>query len=82
MLLPGLLAPPFIITGVLFHQVHLVETKSWSLSEFAACYPLYAVSATIMSLMVGWMVDRFGAVHLLQFYLLPLALRTLFFRYW
>ena len=78
MLLPGLLAPPFIITGVLFHQVHLVETKSWSLSAFAACYPFYAVSATIMSLMVGWMVDRFGAVHLLQFYLLPLALGLFF----
>ena len=72
-LLPGLLAPPFIITGVLFHQVHLVEMKSWLLSDFASCYPLYAISATIVTLVAGWMVDRFGAVYLLQFYLLPLA---------
>ena len=73
MLLPGLLAPPFIITGILFHQVHLLEMKSWFLSEFAACYPFYAISATIFTLVAGWMVDRFGAVYLLQFYLLPLA---------
>ncbi|CAN0545547.1 unnamed protein product, partial [Laminaria digitata] len=73
-LLPGILAPPFIITGILFHQVHLVETKSWTLAAFAACYPLYAISATAVALGAGWMVDRSGAAYLLQFYLLPLAL--------
>ena len=72
-LLPGLLAPPFAITGVLFHQVHLVETKSWTLAAFAACYPLYAISATAVALGAGWMVDRVGAVSLLRFYPLPLA---------
>ena len=44
--LPGLFAAPFVITGVLLHQVHLIETKAWTLSSFAACYPLYAASAT------------------------------------
>ncbi|MAI49949.1 MAG: MFS transporter [Rhodospirillaceae bacterium] len=72
-LLPGLLAPPFIITGVLFHQIHLIDTKSWTLSAFAACYPLYAISATVIALGAGWMVDRSGAVSLLRFYLVPLA---------
>ena len=73
-LLPGLLAPPFIITGVLFHQVHLVEVKSWTLAMFAACYPLYAISATVVALGFGWLVDRHGAAFLLPFYLLPLAI--------
>lgn len=73
-LLPGLLAPPFIITGVLFHQVHLVELKGWTLAGFAACYPLYATSATIVALGFGWLVDRHGAAPMLPFYLLPLAL--------
>ncbi|MEM1372082.1 MAG: MFS transporter, partial [Pseudomonadota bacterium] len=72
-LLPGLLAPPFIITGVLFHQVHLVETKFWSLSSFAACYPLYAASAVVVTLVCGRLVDRYGSVQLLPYYLLPLA---------
>ena len=73
-IIPGLLASPFIITGVLFHQVHLVETKSWSLKMFASCYPLYALSATGIILAAGWIVDRFSAVYLLRFYLLPLGL--------
>lgn len=73
-LMPGILSSPFIITGVLFHQVHLVETKSWSLAIFASCYPLYALSATGVTLGVGWLVDRLSAVFLLRFYLLPLGL--------
>jgi len=73
-IIPGLLASPFIITGVLFHQVHLVETKSWSLKMFASCYPLYALSATGFMLAAGRIVDRLGAIYLLRFYLLPLGL--------
>lgn len=72
-LLPGLLAPAFIITGVLFHQVHVIETKSWSLALFAACYPLFAVSATVSAVTTGVLVDRFGSTAILPFYLLPLA---------
>jgi MFS family permease len=73
-LLPGLLAPPFIITGVLFHQVHLVGVKGWTLAGFTACYPLYAASAMAVALGAGWLVDRFGVARILPFYLLPLAL--------
>ena len=73
-LIPGLLAAPFIMTGILFHQVHLVETKSWSLAMFASCYPLYAASATGITLASGWLVDQFSAVSLLRFYLVPLGL--------
>ena len=77
-LMPGLLAAPFIMTGVLFHQVHLVETKSWSLAMFASCYPLYAASATGVTFGAGWLVDRFNAVSLLRFYLVPLGLGLVF----
>lgn len=71
-LLPGLLAPPFIITGMLFHQVHLVESKGWVLAEFAALFPGYAIAATATSLGLGVLIDRFGSARLLPFYLLPL----------
>jgi MFS family permease len=72
-LLPGVLAPPFIVTGVLFHQVHLVTVKSWTLAGFAACYPLFAASQTGVALGLGWLVDRHGAARLMPFYLLPLS---------
>jgi len=73
-LLPGLLAPPFIMTGVLFHQVHLVEVKGWVLTEFTALYLLYASSATAVSLGCGSFVDRYRTSALLPIYLLPLGL--------
>lgn len=72
-LLPGLLAPPVIVTGVLFHQVHLIEQKGWSLLGFTALYPLYAATSTGLTLLFGWLVDRVGTPRLLPFYLLPLA---------
>jgi MFS family permease len=72
-LLPGVLAPPFIITGVLFHQVHLVAVKGWTLPAFAALYPLFAGASTAVVLGLGWLVDRFGSRRILPFYLLPIA---------
>ena len=72
-LLPGLLAPPFIITGVLFHQAHLVAIKGWTLTGFSACYPFYAGSATVVVLGLGGLVDRYSALQILPFYLLPLG---------
>ena len=72
-LMPGMLAPSFIITGVFFHQVYLAEAKGWTLTWFAACYPVYALATVAVSLLVGWAVDRWRAAQLLPLYLLPLA---------
>ncbi len=72
-LLPGVLAPPFIITGVLFHQVHLAAVKGWTLTGFAATYPLFAGASTAVVIGLGFLIDRFGARRVLPFYLLPIA---------
>ena len=71
--LPGLLASPFIVTGVFFHQIHLIETKSWSITLLAYSYPFFALSVIGVTFGAGWIIDRFGTVHLLRFFLLPLA---------
>ena len=72
-LLPGIMAPSFMTTAVFFHQVHLAETKAWTLGWFAACYPIYALATVLVSLASGWAIDRKGAARLLPFYLVPLA---------
>ena len=76
-IIPGLLASPFIVTGVFFHQIHLIETKSWSLTFLASCYPFFALSVIGVTFGAGWIVDRFSTVHLLRFFMLPLALGLL-----
>ncbi|MFL2675870.1 MAG: MFS transporter [Alphaproteobacteria bacterium] len=73
-IIPGLLASPFIVTGFFFHQIHLIETKSWSISLLGSSYPLFALSVTGVTFASGWIVDRFSTVHLLRIFLLPLAL--------
>ncbi len=72
-LLPGVLAPPFMMTGVFFHQVHLIESKGWSLTLFASGYPVYSGFTVILSLLTGWAIDKYGSGRLLPYYLLPMA---------
>jgi len=76
-LMPGLLAMPFIVTGLFFHQVVLVELKGWSLAHYAASFPAYAAGTVLTSLLAGWAVDRFGSIALLRFFLFPMALGLL-----
>ncbi len=73
LLLPGIMAPGFIVTGLFFHQVHLVETKGWSLTWFAGCFAAFAAAQLPAGLLAGPLVDRVGATRLLPVYLLPLA---------
>jgi MFS family permease len=80
-LMPGVLAQPFILTGIFFNQVKIVEIKGWELSWFAASFPVLAGVNVLSALGAGWMVDRFGARGLLPAFLVPLALATLILTY-
>ncbi len=73
-IVPGLLASPFIITGLLFHQGRLVEVNGWTLTGFAALFPLYAVCSVVSSLALGAFSDAAGTRRALPFLLLPLGL--------
>jgi len=73
LVLPAAMAAPFILTGLFFHQVHLAETKGWSLAWLATCFVGYAVAKLATTLFSGPLIDRLGAVRLLPYFLLPLA---------
>jgi MFS family permease len=72
-LLPGIVAPSFMITAVFFLQVHLAEIKGWPLAAYVALYPLYSLATVSSNLAAGIGIDRFGSLRLLPVYLLPLA---------
>lgn len=74
LMLPAILAPGFIVTGFFFHQVHLVETKGWGLTYFAACFAAFAGAQLPAGLLAGLLVDRFSARRLMSLFLSPLAL--------
>ena len=77
LLLPAVLAPSFILTGLFFHQVHLVDAKGWSLTWFAAGFVIYAGATVAAALGIGAFIDRGSAVRFMRFHLTPLALGLL-----
>ena len=76
--MPALLAQPMLFTGFMFHQVHLVEVKGWSLGVWGSLYLLYALVSTAVKLGTGLLVDRVGAIRLTPFVCLPFGLGLLF----
>lgn len=75
--LPGLMANPFLITGVFIHQNFLVVDKGWSLSWLATCFVVYGAVHWLSSLASGVLVDRFKGPRLLGIFLLPMLLSML-----
>lgn len=69
----GLLASPFMLTGVLFHQVHITEAKLWERTVFPASLPLFAVAGAVFSFLSGFVIDKIGAAKTLAPALLLLA---------
>lgn len=74
LLLLGVLCPPFMVTGLFFHQLHLIQMKAWMPGTFAAGFTAFAATQMVSSLTAGWLIDRFSARALLPMYLIPLAL--------
>jgi MFS family permease len=73
LLLPTLLLPGFVITGIFIHQARLVAEKGWALPWFAACFVVFAAAQVAAMLGAGPLIDRLTARHLAPFYLVPLG---------
>jgi MFS family permease len=73
MVLPGVVAPPLILTALFFHHLTLADAKNWSYAWITGSYGIYAGAGIVASLVAGRLVDRFGAASVLPFMLPPLA---------
>ena len=71
--IPGLMAGPFIATGIFIHQSHIVLEKGWTLAWFAWSYTVYGVVHWLSGILSGVLVDRYRAPALLPYLPLPLA---------
>lgn len=72
-LLIGVLAPAFIGTTIFFHQDYLTALRGWPPQLFAQGLSVMAVTTLVFALINGALIDRFGAIAILPFFLLPLA---------
>jgi MFS family permease len=73
LVLPTILVTPFVVTGLFFHQAHMVALKGWTLA-LSSAFLGYAASSVVGTLAAGPLVDRFGARRVVSLLLMPLAL--------
>ena len=74
LLIPALMSQPLMFTGFIFHQVHLVESKDWSLSVWASLFFMYALVSVVTKIVSGFLVDRYGAIRMVPLLSLPMGL--------
>ena len=67
MILPGLLAPSYVLTAMFFHHLNLADAKGWSHVWMTGSYVIYAVVATITAIAAGQLVDKFRAVRVIPY---------------
>jgi len=73
-LLPALLAPAFIITGIVINQGFIIESKGWGEYAIAKAFMFYSVFTVATLFLSGLLVDKFTSRRLLPFLNIPLLL--------
>lgn len=69
----GVIASPAILTGTILHQARLATEKGWDIELLAAGIGALSVMNIVASILTGPLVDRFGAIRVVPWTLLPLA---------
>lgn len=77
LVLPAVLAPPFLTTGLLFHQDLLRAAFDWSPERFASSFVVYSAAQVSVMPLAGILVDRYSAQRILPLYLAPYAVALL-----
>ena len=65
--IPGIVSQSMLYTGFMFHQIHLIEAKEWSLPFWGSLFILFSMTSIVMSLSIGSLSDKIGAVKLAPF---------------
>ena len=77
LVMSNVVAPGMLMTGLMFHQIHMLEVKHWDIAWFAACFVAYSGFSVVTGIAVGPMIDRYSARRLITLYLAPMGLGIL-----
>lgn len=73
LILPAIIAPAFLITGLFFHQTLLIDSKGWSLSWLSIGLMMYGLVHFAGAIVTGPLVDTSHPRVYMRWYLLPLV---------
>ena len=76
-MLPCILAPAFIITGIVINQSFIIESKAWGTFALAKAFMVYAVLTVVTLFVSGILVDKFTSRKLLLYLNFPMLLSLL-----
>jgi MFS family permease len=76
-MLPCILAPAFIITGIVINQSFIIESKAWGAYALAQAFMVYAALTVITLFVSGILVDKFTSRKLLLYLNFPMLLSLL-----
>lgn len=77
LVMANVIAPGMLMTGLMFHQIHMLEVKQWDVAWFAACFVAYSGFSVLTGIAVGPMIDRYSARRLITLYLAPMGVGVL-----
>jgi len=76
-LMLGAMTLPALGTLYFFHQAHLVGVKGWDVTTYTAWFPIMSITGISVSILSGFLVDRYSAHRLLPIFLLPVGVACL-----
>ncbi|WP_051321665.1 MFS transporter [Chrysiogenes arsenatis] len=81
LILPAATATPAVITGLFFHQLSFATDKGWPPSLLAASFSAFALAHVTALVIMGGVIDRWGARRVLPFILIPMLLGVAVFTF-
>jgi MFS family permease len=64
----------FVVTGFFFYQFLLADAKRWPVEVYTAIFTGYGAIRFVFSLYGGTLTDKFSAMSLYPYYLIPVAI--------
>ena len=77
-ILPCLLAPAFIITGIVINQSFIIESKGWGEYSMAKAFMVYSFFTVVTLFLSGFLVDKFTSIKLLPILNVPMLIGLIF----
>ena len=71
--LPMVLGSAFVITALFLHQGSLAAIKGWGLVDVGRAFVLFAVAQACAAFIAGRVIDAFGSLGVLRFFLWPMV---------
>ncbi len=73
-MLPNLLVPSFIITGIVINQSFIISSKEWGEYAIAKAFMVYSFLTVLTLFVSGFLVDKFSSKKIMSFLNIPLLI--------